>query len=338
MSNPGNPRSEGIAGVIRTFLLFVFYVIIDDVIYFVVPTGKSPIIEQEFKKITAAVSALKALLARGLVPQGISEPQNVYLVQNLLGYPAVYFVQLDVNSLVAKRKNFCSAKLYSLGDPKTGRSQGGKDLSVKGFGVNEYSILFTSLLSKVSSASSPLLAEFASGGGGGVAVAAPLCHGVRKSQPAPTCGHAQCFWAGLDGIVIPFFEHQCIDGSKKSVVILVHDQGYWNFFMYSREKTDGCWVEAIEKELVTTGKIFLSRRLNDSDITKCNSIHRCTVFKVNLEPTMVEHDFSCGDLNAQVAGDSTIGFFELDGKSLVPCNPSDLQNKFSDMVISWLSY
>ena len=62
--NPGHPGSKGIAGVISTFFFFVFYVIIDDIKYFVVPTGESPIIKEEFKKFTVAVSALKALLAR----------------------------------------------------------------------------------------------------------------------------------------------------------------------------------------------------------------------------------------------------------------------------------
>lgn len=114
-------------------LLFVFYVMMDGNPFFVVLANSSPIIEYKSSKTTPADAALEALFARGLVRPGTGNPTVIHSVYGLFGKPVINFVQVDQAALVEKGHSFFGSKVYSLVDPRTGKSQGGKDASIPGF-------------------------------------------------------------------------------------------------------------------------------------------------------------------------------------------------------------
>jgi len=337
-------------------LLLALYVMMGGNPYFVVLTQSSPIIEYQSSKTTLTDAALDAFIKRGLVRPGTGILTVIHSINGLFGHPVIHFVQVDQAALVQQGHSFIGSKVYSLVDPRTGKSQGGKDVSITGFGPTQYSEMLAALLTRLSSASSPSSAGFArGGGGGGGAVAASHTHG-GKTHSAPTCGHALCTHlhntdAGHGAIVLPVF--RCKDGSKKSVLIMGFEKGSWNFFCETMERKDnGCWIATIARALREEAKIFLSRHLDDSDIRVRKPIGRTPVFHVQLDRIMVKHDLSCGVLNAQVAADNSdrslspcykeiqaIGFFDIVENRLVPLpeNPDGYPKEFSRVVNNWLS-
>lgn len=357
-----NHATGGAFGRDTTFLstfLFLFYVMMGGNPFFVVLAGSCPIIEHKSSKTALADAALEALLARGLVLSGTGKPTVIHPVGGLFGHHLIYFMQIDQAALVQQGHSFFRNKVYSLVNPRTGKSQGGRDASVHGFGAPEYLQMLRAFPKSSSSAPLPSLAGFARGGGGcGGAAIAALHHrdGGKKTHSAPTCGHALCtdlhnIGAGHGAIVILYFEYHCIDKSTKSVVIMGFEKGSWNFFCEKMEDSDnGCWIATIARALREEGKIFLSRHLEEFDIKLGNPIGRTPVFYVELDRSMVTYDLSRGVLNAQVAADNSnsrlppcykeikaIGFFERVGNSLVPLpgNPSGYPNTFSVVANEW---
>jgi hypothetical protein len=347
--------------------LFMFYVMMGGNPFFVVLAQSSPIIEHKSSKTNPADTALEALITRGLVRPGTGKPTVIKPVRGLFGHPLIYCVQVDQEALVGQGYSLFGSKMYSLVDPRTGKTQGGKDASIHGFGPSEYRQMLIALSGTPSSAPLPSSAGFTRGGGGGAvaggggaAVAASHHHSGKKSHSAPTCGHALCTHlhdsgAGHGGIVILCFEYHSKDGSKKSVVIMGFETrrsgNFWNFFCEKMEDSDhGCWIATIARALREEGKIFLSRHLEESEIKSGNPIGRTPVFYVKLDRSMVTHDLSRGVLNAQVAADNSnpslppcykeiqaIGFFERVGNNLVPLpgNPVGYSNTFSDVANQW---
>jgi hypothetical protein len=350
---------------VSTFL-FVIYVIMDGNPFFVVLADSSPIIEHRSSNTTdPSKAALEALLAKRLVRTGTHKPTVIHPVHGLFDKPVIHFVEVDQTALVQPGHSMLGSKVYSLVVPETGKSQGGKDSS---FGLANYSKLRAALLPMLSSSTSAPKAAFARGGGGGgavafggggAAVAASHHHGGKKTYPAPTCGHCLCTdlhdeGAGHGGIVIPYFEYHCKDGSKKTATIMIYEERRsWNFLCERMEdKDNGCWIATIQRALREEGKLFLSRDLEKADIKLGKPIRRTPVFYVELERNMVKHNLSRGVLNSQVAADNSnpslppcykeiqaIGFFERIGGNLVPLpgNPSCYPDIFSDVVKSWLS-
>ena len=380
LTHSTNPIKKEIISI----LLFLFYVMIGGNPFFVVLTGSSPIIEHKPSQGITSLdgAALEALIARGLVRPGIGNPTVIHSINGLFDHPVIYFVQVDQAELASKGHTLLGSKVFSLVDSTTGKTQGGKDPSIRGFGAVQYAKMLDVLLPKLPP---PSLAGFARGGGGAVArggggavagggggavaggggravagggaVASPHHGSGKKSHPAPTCGHSLCTDlhnsdAGHGGIILPVFEYRCHDGSKKSVVIMVYEKGSWNLICEKMEDKDrGCWILTIARALKEEGKIYLSRDLEEYDISLGKSIDRTPVFYVKLyPPTMVKHNLSRGVLNAQVAADNgnpslpscyketkAIGFFERDRDCLVPLpgNPS-YPNILSGVVQSWL--
>jgi hypothetical protein len=351
--------------VLRFF--FAFYLMVGGNPFFIVLAQSSPIIEHKSSsKTTLAHVALEALVARGLVRPGTGEPTDIKHVHGLFSQPLIYFVKVDQEALVQKGKTFFGTKKYSLVDPTTGKTHGGNDASIIGFGHSEYDQMLKALSGTPISAPLPSSAGFARGGGGGAvagggggAVAASHHHG-GKTHSAPTCGHARCTHlhntgAGHGAIVLPVFAYVCTDRSKKSVVISGFEKGSWNLFCEKMEgKDNGCFIATVERALREEAKIILSRRLENDDIKLGNPIGRTPVFYVQLDRSMVTHNLSRGVLNAQVSADNgnpslpscykenqAIGFFERIGYNLVPLpgnpNPSSYPNIFSRVVQSWLS-
>jgi hypothetical protein len=344
-------------------LLFVFYVIMGGNPFFVVLAISSPIIEHRTTKIAPADAALEALVRRGLVRLGTGNPKVIQPVSGLFGHSLIYFVEVDQAALVAQGRSFFGSKKYSLVDPKTGKSQGGRDASIHGFGATEYHQMLSALSVTPISAPSSSIAGFArfSGGGGvvaggGAVAAVPHHGGGKKPHPAPMCGHSVCTHlhnsgAGHGAIVLPIFSYKCPDGSNKSVVIMGFEKRSWNLFCEGMESSDnGCWIETIARALREEGKIFLSRHLEDSDIKLGNPIGRTPVFYVQLDRSMVTHYLSRGILNAQVAADNAnsillhcykeiqaIGFFEKKGNNIValPGNPVGYPDTFSGVANQW---
>jgi hypothetical protein len=357
--NP-NHASGGAFGRVPTFVstfLFMFYVMMGGNPFFVVLADSCPIIEHKSSTTAPADAALEALFKRGLVRPGTDKPTVIHPVHGLFGHSVIHFVQVDLAALVEKGHSLVGSKVYSLVDPRTGKSQGGKDASVHGFGAPRYLEMLKAFPKPSSSAPSASLAGFAHGGGSGGAVAASHHHGGKKTHPAPTCAHDLCTHlhdsgAGHGGIVIPYFEYHT-DGSKKSGVIMGFEKKSWNFLCEKMEANDnGCWIATIARALREEGKIFLLGRLGDSNIRLGKPIGRTPVFYVKLDRSMVTHVLSCRVLNAQIAADNAnpilplcykeiqaIGFFERVGNNLVPLddNPSSYPIIFSGVVNSWLS-
>jgi len=359
LNHAKNPIRQGISTI-----FFVFYVMMGGNPFFVVLPASLPIIRHTPSEgITSeAKAALEALNARGLVLPGTGIPT---VIHSVFQTPVIHFVQVDEEALVSQGHSILGSKVYSLVDPSTGKSKGGKHAYILGFGQLQYAEMHAALLSKLSSACSPSLAGFARGGsggggavaGGGGAVAASHTHG-GKTHSTPTCGHALCthlhnIKAGHAAIVLPVFEYRCKNGSTKSIVIMGFEKGSWNLFCEKMEDTDnGCWIATIARALREEAKIFPSRYLEDSDIRLGKPIGKTPVFYVQLDRSMVIHDLSRGVLNAQVAADNSdrslppcykeiqaIGFFERVENRLVPVpgNPAGLSNTFSSVVQSWLS-
>lgn len=363
-----NHATGGAHGRVKTSMstfLFAFYVMTGGNPFLVVLANLCPIIEHKSSIATPSDAALEVLLARGLVRPGTGKPTVIITVNRLFGNQVTYFVMVDQAALVQQGHSLFGSKVYSLVYPRTGKSQGGKDASIPGFGATQYAEMLAALLPKLSSTSPPSLAGVARGGGGGAvaggggaATAASHHHSGKKSHSAPTCGHTLCthlhgIGAGHGGIVIPYFEYHCKDGSKKSVVIMGFEKGSWNLICEKTENSDyKCWIATIARALREEGKISLSSHLEDSDIKLGNPIGRTPVFYVQLDRSMVTHDLSRGVLNAQLAADNAdpslprcykeikaIGFFERVGNNLValPGNPVGYPNTFSPIVQSWLS-
>jgi hypothetical protein len=344
---------------------FVFYIMTGGNPFLVVPPGSSPIIKHMSSTTMPADAALEALVRGGLVRPGTGEPTVINPISGLFGIRLIFFIKIDQTALAPQGHSVCSTKKYSLVDPKTGKSQRGKDRTIHSFGVSQYSAIYAKLFPTSYSDPLPSLAEFACAGGGGgafagggAAVASPHHGGGKRSHPAPTCGHDLCTHLHRDGaghgaIVLPVFQYKCSDGSKKSVVIMVFEKGFWNLLCEGMEGKDiGCWIRTIDRALREEGKIFLSRHLEEADIRLGNLIRTTPVFYVQLDRSMVTHDLSRGVLNAQVAVENSntslpscykeiraIGFFERVGNRLVPLdgNPAGYLNTFSPVVRSWLS-
>lgn len=352
--------------------LFAFYVMMGGGNpFFVVLLNSSPIWEHKSSKSVPAEAALEVLLAKGVVDPKTSDPTVIIPVSGLFGSEIIFFVQVDEKSLVKKDLfSFFKPDVYSLVNPKTGKTDAGKDKTIPGFcELFHYNSMLTALSPMLSSAPLPSLSGFARGGGGGGAVArgggggavaSPHHGGRKKTHSAPKCGHARCAdlhtrRAGHGAIVLPFFEYKFPDGSNKPVIIMGFETrrsgNFWNFFCEKMDKSDhGCWIATIARALREEAKIFLSRNLEDSDIRLDNPIGKTPVFYVQLDRTMVTHKLSRGVLNAQVAADNSdsrlpdcykeiqaIGFFERIGNNLVPLdgNPAGYPNTFSDVVNTW---
>jgi len=346
--DPNTGRPEILPKGGKKLFSFVFYVMIDNVPFLVVPPESSPIIKHESSTTMPADAALDALVTRDLVRPGTNKPT---VVPVFFDRTCIFFIEIVQSVLVAQGTTFFSTKKYSLINPRTGMSRGGKYVTI---GVEEYSAICAKLDRLVPTS----LADFAHSGSGGGAVAGGDSSVVTSPHSAPTCRHALCNQlhdegAGHGGIVIPYLEYHCNDGSKKSAVIMVYEKRSWNFVCEKMENKDnGCWIATIERALREEGKIFLSRHLEEADIKLVCPIGRTPVFYVQLDRSMVTPDLSRGVLNAQVAADNSdpflpscfkeikaIGFFERIGRNLVPLsgNPSGYPNTFSPVVNSWLS-
>ena len=201
---------------------------------------------------------------------------------------------------------------------------------------------------------SPPMYSFAHGGGssaiagGGVAV--PARHSATSCRHT-TCLHLKETHAGHGVILVISFTYHYTDGSTKSVIIMVNENGSWNLPCETMEDKDrGCWLATLERAIREECKIFLSTNLSDSHITLVTSIGKTPVFYVHLNTDMVKHNLSRRILNAQVAADNrntmlpkcykeiqAIGFFEKQGNNLVPLdgNPDDYPNKFSKVANLW---
>ena len=351
----GHPVTLPVSGIMS--FLFVFYVMIGRIPFLVVLPRSSPIIKHNSSTTMPADAALDALVGRGLVRPGTNKPTDIKPVHGLFGISSIFFIQIDQSALVAQGNSLLGTKKYSLINPKTGMSRGGKYVTI---GVEEYSAICAKLDILVPTSSSAPSADFARRGGGGGAVAGSGSSAVTSPHPAPTCGHGLCHrlhdkGAGHGGIVISYFEYHCNDGSKKSVMIMVFENGSWNFLCEKMEHKDNwCWIATIEHGLREKGKIRLSKHLEEDVINwdKDKPIGRTPVFYVQLDPSMVTHDLSRGVFKAQVAADNSnlslpscykeiqaIGFFERVWNNLVPLpgNPSGYPDTFSPVVNSWLS-
>jgi hypothetical protein len=195
---------------------------------------------------------------------------------------------------------------------------------------------------------------FSVGGGGSSAKHSSS----RTKYPDPKCRHAVCkqlhdTHAGHGVILKIRFSYKAPDGSIRHVLIMGLDgvRG-WNFFCEKMEDADkGCWIATIERALREEAKVFLSRPLQESDITLDKLIGTTPVFLLHLDHTMVTHNLSRTILNNHIAADKAnkglpkcykeieaIGFFEMVGKRLVqlPGNPLG-SNTFSDVVKSYFS-
>jgi len=173
----GRQQVTGIAGGARLSpatpvmieFMFVFYALMGGNPFFVVLANSSPIIEHRSEHKSPDDAAFEALLRRCLVHSGAKKPTNIIHVNGVFGLPRVHFVQVSEADLVSASSfsSLFSNKLYSLVDPKTGKSRGGEVRTISGFGVPEYNALLSFLPSSSPSKPSPSLPKFALGGGGG---------------------------------------------------------------------------------------------------------------------------------------------------------------------------
>ena len=166
----GGARLSPVTPVMIEFM-FVFYALIGDefakTTFFVVLANSSPIIEHRSAHTSPDDAAFEALLRRGLVHPGAKKPTNIIHVNGVFGLPRVHFVQVSEADLVSASSfsSLFSKKLYSLVDPQTGKSRGGKKKTSK-FDVRKYQTLLSALVPSGATLL-PSLASFASGGGGG---------------------------------------------------------------------------------------------------------------------------------------------------------------------------
>jgi hypothetical protein len=204
---------------------------------------------------------------------------------------------------------------------------------------------------------SPSLASFVSyvGGaavaGGREPTSKPKFFHQRPSCEHWICKHLDRYEAGHGAIVLPCFMYHSKDGSTKPVVILGFEKGSWNLFCEGMNHADcGCWLACVMRALREECKLFLTRPIQESDITLGPIIGTKTPsFYVELDSSMVSHDLSRGILNAQVAADNAnpaltpdykeiqaIGFFERVGKKLVSLPGNPRKSTFSAVVDTWL--
>lgn len=146
-------------------LLFVFYVMMGGNPFFVVLAGSLPIVKHNSSTATSADAALEALFAKGLVRPGTGKPTVIHSINSLFGHPVIHFVQVDEAALASQGHSLLRSKVYSIVDPKTGKTQGGKDASILEFRLAEYSAMMAALLPMLQSSTSPPIARFARGGG-----------------------------------------------------------------------------------------------------------------------------------------------------------------------------
>lgn len=149
-------------------LLFAFYVMIGGNPFFLVLANLSPIIEHKTSKTTPADAALEALVARGLVRLGTGKPTVILPIHGLFDHHSlIYFVRVNQAVLVQQGHSWTGSKMYSLVNPETVKTKGGKDASIIGFGPSEYEQMLKALSGTPISAPLPSSAGFARGGGGG---------------------------------------------------------------------------------------------------------------------------------------------------------------------------
>ena len=361
-----NPRHSS-EGAFRTdpttymsTLLFVFYVMMGGNPFLVVLADSSPIIEHKSTTATSADAALEALFARGLVRPGTGKPTVIHSVYGLFGKNVIYFVQVDQAALAPQGHSFFSSKVYSIVDGN-GNSKGGRNVSIRGFELAQYSEVMNALQSKLPSSSSPPIARFARGGGSGGAVAGGGGGGAAAtSLPTVPCGHDVCSTmenlenAGHGVILFPWFMyHDRASGATFPVVILVHEKRSWNAICERMNHSDkGCWYSTITRALREEGKMTLRKSLEQSDGTPVRgSLGRTPVWYLQIGG-LVETTLNRATLNARVTSDNAdptlpkdfkeigaIGFFrQLPDGSLVglPGNPSVRFDVFSRIVNSLL--
>ncbi len=342
-------------------ITFLFYAMMGGNPFLLVLMGSSPIVEHNpSKKMTEADAALEALLTRGLVRPGMGKPTVIHHIGGLFGCNVIHFVQVDEEALASKGRHsfFGFNKVYTLLDPITGLTQGGKRYS-SGLTLAQYAAILDALLPKLSSASPPSLAGVARGGGGAVAGGGGG-GAAATSLPTVPCGHDVCSTmehlenAGHGVILFPWFMyHDRASGATFPVVILVHEKGSWNAICERMNHSDkGCWYSTITRALREEGKMKLRKSLKQSDGTPVRgSLGRTPVWYLQIGD-LVETTLNRATLNARVTSDNAdpklpkdfkeiqaIGFFrQLPDGSLVGLtgNPSVRFDVFSRIVNSLL--
>jgi ADP-ribose pyrophosphatase YjhB (NUDIX family) len=171
---------------------FLFYIMMGGNPFLLVLMGSLPIVEHNpTRKMSEADAALEALLARGLVRPGtVNPPTVIHPISRLFGKPdVIYFVQVDDAELAPQGHSLLGSKVYSLVDPKTGKTRGEKDASILGFGAAQYAETKIALLRMLSSAPPPSLVGFARGGDT-VALPKSTRFGGSAAHSSPSHGHS----------------------------------------------------------------------------------------------------------------------------------------------------
>jgi ADP-ribose pyrophosphatase YjhB (NUDIX family) len=243
----GRRQVTGIAGGARLSpaipvmieFMFVFYALMGGNPFFVVLANSSPIMEHRSKHTSPDDAAFEALLQRCLVHSGAKKPTNIIHVNGVFGLHCVHFVQVSETDLVSASSFYSlfSKKPYSLVDPQTGKSRGGKVRTITGFGVREYQTLLSALVPSGATLL-PSLASFASGGGGGgggVAVAGggggvALAGGGGGGGPAASVADRKRLTE-----VPEMDQHAC-----NSFVLLILANPLAGILLV-RTSSDGCW-------------------------------------------------------------------------------------------------
>lgn len=324
-------------GDLMLMLRFVFYLIIGGRPY-VVFVQQSLIVEH-FSSTTAPDSAaLEALVQKNLVPPRTLKPTVIHAVKG------IYFVKVDEGVLRSKGSTIFGSKLYSLIDPLTGKTQGGKIPSV--FEQPQCQEMMAAFLSKVQTTPPlPPLASFASGG---------KCDVVDR-----LCDHKLCKknLPKTAVLIFPVFEYKYPNMSKESVLILNFKNGVWDIPNKIMDPSDKlCWLATIMRVLLNDVKITLSYPLNDSNVKTGKPFKGIPTFFVMLDQSMVVGRLSREVLNQKVLEDNAmipglsacddvtqeVGFFVRRGGALIPVPrvglesvPGDPPN-FSRLVLSWL--
>ena len=341
---------------------FLFYVMMGGNPHLLVLMGSSPIVEHKpSKKMKEADAALEALLAMGLVRLGTGNPTVIHPISGLFDGNVIHFVEVAEEALASQGHSWLNSKVYSLVNLNTGKTQGGKDVSIPGFGAAQYAEMQTALLRMLSSAPPPSLVGFARGGGSGGAVAGGGGGGAAAtSLPTVPCGHDVCSTmehlenAGHGVILFPWFMyHDRASGATFPVVILVHEKRSWNAICERMNHSDkGCWYSTITRALREEGKMTLRKSLEQSDGTPVRgSLGRTPVWYLQIGD-LVKTTLNRATLNARVTSDNAdptlpkdfkeigaIGFFrQLPDGSLVglPGNPPVRFDVFSRIVNSLL--
>lgn len=173
-------------------ITFLFYVMMGGNPSLLVLMGSLPIVEHKpSKKMTEADAALEALLTMGLVRPGtVNPPTVIHPISGLFGHSAViHFVEVDEAALAPQGHSLLRSKVYSLVSLNTGKTQGGKDPSIPGFGAAQYAEMKTALLPMLQSSTSPSLVGFARGGDT-VALPKSTRFGGSAAHSSPSHGHS----------------------------------------------------------------------------------------------------------------------------------------------------